>query len=270
MTLWLLGGHDPTHGAGLFRDLLTARLVAPALPRRFCVTARTAQGTGVPARAWPAPAGRLGRKLARWPAPSAVKVGLVPDGLGAEVAQLLRDVDAPVVVDPVLHASDGGALGATVVGLAPLLRRATLITPNRSEARALIEFGSESGSGVEAEPESAETLARTLGRRFGHCAVLLKDGHGTDPARVVDRLIEGEQITPFARPRRPGPDPRGTGCALATAIAVGLAQGRSLTASVRDAVVWLDRQRTHWILGSDGRAHLPDHDVGAPRSAADG
>lgn len=250
MTLWLLGGHDPTHGAGLFRDLVTARLVAPEIPRRFGVTARTAQGEGRPARAWPVPAGHLRARVARWPRPSAIKVGLVPDALAVEVAALVRSTGAPVVVDPVLWASDGGALGASAEGLAPLLAAATVITPNRPEAQALV-----------GEP----LTVAALGQRFAGHAVLLKDGHGADPTRVVDRLIRGSDVVELARPRWEGPDPRGTGCALATAIAVGLARARPLKAAVAEAVAWLDQQRRHCVPGPDGRAHLPDRDVLADR-----
>jgi hydroxymethylpyrimidine/phosphomethylpyrimidine kinase len=37
----------------------------------------------------------------------------------------------------------------------------------------------------------------------------------------------------------PGRTPRGTGCALATAIAVGLARGQSLEQAIDAAKVWL-------------------------------
>jgi hydroxymethylpyrimidine/phosphomethylpyrimidine kinase len=39
--------------------------------------------------------------------------------------------------------------------------------------------------------------------------------------------------------RLPGKSPRGTGCALATAIAVGLARGQPLEQAVEAAKLWL-------------------------------
>lgn len=245
MSLWLLGGHDPTHGAGLYRDLVTARRLAPALPRSFAVTALTVQGRGRPARACAVPASRLCARMTRWPPPRAIKLGLVPDALAEVVAELVARTGAPVVVDPVLWASDGGELGATPHGLAPLVAVATLLTPNRDEALALL------GGSV-----PALALPTALGRRFPTTAILLKDGHGSDPARVVDRLVLGPRVTSYARPRLPGPDPRGTGCALATAIAVGLAQGAALDRAIAEAIAWLDAERTRWHPGPDGRAHL--------------
>lgn len=249
MSLWLLGGHDPTHGAGLYRDLVTARTLAPALSRRFAVTALTEQGHGRPARAFPVPASRLHTRVSRWPRPLAIKLGLVPDELSATLADLLADTGAPIVLDPVLRASDGGSLGSTPLDLAPLLAIATLVTPNRDEALALL--------GTPTPPPPPE-LPAALARRFPTTAILLKDGHGSDPTHVVDHLIRAPLVTTYARPRLPGPDPRGTGCALATAIATRLAQAAPLDQAIADAIAWLDAARTRWRPGPDGRAHLPD------------
>ncbi len=251
MSLWLLGGHDPTHGAGLYRDLVTARWLAPALPRCFAVTARTQQGRGRAARACAVPASRLRARVAGWPRPLAIKVGLVPDELVMVVAELVAAAGAPVVVDPVLRASDGGALGASAQGLAGLLAVATVITPNLDEARALLDAEASASA-------SASELVEAIGQRWPTTAVLLKDGHGSDPSRVVDRLVRGKQVLELARPRIPGSDPRGTGCALATAIATHLALGATLELAVAKAVAWLDRARTRGSLGIDGRVHLPD------------
>lgn len=248
MSLWLLGGHDPTHGAGLYRDLVTARRLAPELPRRFAVTALTEQGRGRPARAWPVPADRLLQRVGDWPAPSAIKVGLLPDPLAPAVAARVARAGAPVVVDPVLRASDGGAMGATAIGLHALLRVATVVTPNRPEALALL------GESLVDDRQ----LAQALAERLWPAAVLLKGGHSSDPTHVCDWLVYDGGLEALRRPRLAGPDPRGTGCALATAVAVGLAQGQSLVAAVRAAVAWLDEHRRDACVGPDGRVHLRD------------
>jgi hydroxymethylpyrimidine/phosphomethylpyrimidine kinase len=64
----------------------------------------------------------------------------------------------------------------------------------------------------------------------------------------------GEQV--FDRSRIEGPDPRGTGCALATAIACGLAAGASVREAVSCGIEWLDVARTRTEPGPDRRAHL--------------
>jgi hydroxymethylpyrimidine kinase/phosphomethylpyrimidine kinase len=171
---------------------------------------------------------------------------LVPGPCVDEVCEALARADAPVVVDPVLRASDGGALGATASGVARLASLATLVTPNLPEAAAL--------TGLEIDDAS---LPGSVERLFAPTAVLLKGGHARDPAKVVDRLWSSGQVWLFERPRRPGPEVRGTGCALATAIACALAGGAPVETAVRQAIAWLDEQRGHCHMGPDGRLHLP-------------
>lgn len=246
MTLWLIGGRDPTGGAGVDRDLATARVVAPELSLSVVVTAETEQGDGLPARATPRAPAELSRDIATLPPPIAVKLGLVPDPLVDAVIDALRPFDCPVVLDPVLVASDGGALGSSARGLQRVARWATLVTPNRTEAREL------AGTGTIDADELLEAVAAAL----APSAVLLKDGHGDDPDEVCDRLCAAGVIDRFPRARRRGPDPRGTGCALATAIACYLASGVALVEACARAIAWLDEARTKTVFGRDGRPHL--------------
>jgi hydroxymethylpyrimidine/phosphomethylpyrimidine kinase len=46
-------------------------------------------------------------------------------------------------------------------------------------------------------------------------------------------------MQPLSAPRLPGASPRGTGCALATAIAIAIARGLSLGDAVAQAKAWL-------------------------------
>jgi hydroxymethylpyrimidine/phosphomethylpyrimidine kinase len=244
VSVWLLGGLDPTGGAGVLRDFSTASTVAPSRSVVCVVTAWTRQGYGVPAQAEPVEPVRIEAQLAGLEPPRAVKIGLVPAALVDVVLRVLEPLDAPVVLDPVLRASDGGALGSTPEALVPLVRRATLVTPNRHEADRLT-----AGSTV-SDPLEA------LAARFPETGLLLKGGHFGEPDRVVDRLWYGGRTRAFDRPRVPGPDPRGTGCALATAIACGLAGGESLEQAVASAIAWLDRARVHAVRRGDV-VHLP-------------
>jgi hydroxymethylpyrimidine/phosphomethylpyrimidine kinase len=227
--VWLLGGLDPTGGAGLLRDFATARAFGPSLRTRSVVTAFTMQGHGGPARARAVSVDELRFQLNEGPDPAAIKIGLVPRELVDEVVAFVDRHRVPVVVDPVMVASDGGALGSDPDALRPLLERATLVTPNRDEAARLELRG----------------------------AVLHKNV-GDDPNLVVDVLVEGAARHRFERPRNTGPDPRGTGCALATAIACGLALGDDLHDAVANAIAWLDHARAHTLaLGSDGHQLSP-------------
>src|SRR5258708_1972934 len=107
----------------------------------------------------------------RAPVPGGVKIGMDPTPAVASASlRSLESFAGPVVVDPVLAASSGGALWqGPLEALAPLLRRATLITPNAPEAAAL------TGQPV-ATLADAGTAAATL-RARAIPAVLVKGGH---------------------------------------------------------------------------------------------
>src|SRR5262249_51640932 len=103
----------------------------------------------------------------------AVKVGMVgTSDLAEAIGQALAGFAGPVVFDPVLGASSGGALyGGAPAGLDALIRRATLVTPNLGEAAVL--------AGMERleSLDDARAAAQRL-RARGAAAVLVKGGHG--------------------------------------------------------------------------------------------
>jgi hydroxymethylpyrimidine/phosphomethylpyrimidine kinase len=225
---------DPGGGAGILRDVATARALGA---HAFAVgTAWTEQGPGVH-RVEPRAPAAVREALARAVAagPAAVKIGMA---VGPETAAAILDGLAgyagPVVVDPVLATSRGGVLwDAEPRALMPLLRRATLVTPNGPEAAALTGLPVATAAG-------AEAAGRALVAREGRAAVLVKGGHLDEGAAdVVDWLVTPAGATPLAHPRLPGPSPRGTGCALATAIAVELGRGAALLQAGASATTWL-------------------------------
>jgi hydroxymethylpyrimidine/phosphomethylpyrimidine kinase len=234
------GGLDPSGGAGLIRDLLTAR--AMEAKAHIVATALTDQDDagvfGVEIRAGDRVRRELAAALARTQRqgrPAAVKIGMVGDAaLVPALVEALSGFAGPVVYDPVLAASSGGALyRGELAALDPLLARATLVTPNRGEAAALAGVAVDDVAG-------AEAAARAL-RARGARAVLVKGGHLAG-AEACDVLVSDAGVQVMRAPRVPGKDPRGTGCALATAIAVGLARGQALPDAVAAAKAWLHAQ----------------------------
>jgi len=145
------------------------------------------------------------------------------------VAARLQGKRAPIVLDPVFGASAGGAF-LDRAGLARLRERllplATLITPNLAEAGMLL------GEAAPCSIPEMRGAARRL-RERGAQAVLVKGGHlAGEPADVLD---DGEDDPPvFAAPRLDG-EMRGTGCVLASAIALACARGTPLRAAVAEA-----------------------------------
>jgi hydroxymethylpyrimidine/phosphomethylpyrimidine kinase len=240
--LVVVGGLDPGGGAGLLRDVATA--TARGARVHAVGTAWTEQGTVVH-RVEPREPGhltaavryavaeidRIGRNRA---VSRAIKIGMVP---GAAAARAILDglagYDGPLVVDPVLASSRGGVLfEGTATDMLPLLQRATLVTPNAPEVAWL------TGLTVRDAGE-AEAAGQSL-RAAGVSAVLVKGGHiEQDREQVTDLLVTPAETVRLRHPRIAGPSPRGTGCALATAIAVELALGGALEPAVRVATAWL-------------------------------
>ena len=245
MSLWLFGGVDPTGGAGITRDARTVSQLAPQLAVTAFATAQTRQGHGRPAEADPATPDGLRRLADAAEGPRAIKIGLVPAVVAPVVLAIVSAHDVPVVVDPVLAATDGGSMGAEPDALAPLLSLATVATPNLPEARMLCPAVAD------------DELADAWRARFGTAWLLLKGGHADDRDEVADLLVGPGDRTTYRRARQPGPDVRGTGCALATAIACGLAVGDDVASAVTAAISWLDHVRRHATAGPDGRLHLP-------------
>jgi hydroxymethylpyrimidine/phosphomethylpyrimidine kinase len=233
----IIGGLDPTGGAGLLRDAWTIETRACMAELHVIVAVLTVQGRGRPASGYPVARAQLERELERADALEleAVKLGALADAHVEPLMSALgrwRARGTQVVLDPVMRASDGGTIGASPAGLHALADHVDLITPNPDELAALARVG----------PLRCATLAKS---------------EPALPDAVRDRLIlpEGAEHV-FERPRVPGPDPRGTGCALASAIACELARGLALPLACERAIAWLDAARRRLVLGPDGRWQL--------------
>ena len=229
-----IGGLDPTGGAGLVRDLLTAEaLGAKAILVGTAWTRQDESGVkGVEPRSPGMVRAGLAQALAACPpSRTAVKIGMVASGgIAAAIVSGLHAWQGPVVFDPVMGASAGGSLfDGAPADMLPLVRRSTLVTPNLEEAAWL------TGRAVETLDHARHAAQALAG--LGPAAVLVKGGHLPGAATDVLCSSAGERL--FEGTRLPGRNPRGTGCALATGIAIGLARGQPLEQAVGDANVWL-------------------------------
>lgn len=228
-----VGGLDPGGGAGLLRDWKTAgELGAPAVVVGTAWTRQDSRGVqGIEPRDPALVAAALAQVLESSPALTAVKIGMLANpAIAAAVAAVLAGWAGPVVFDPVVRATSNGVLfNGNPDDLAALLARATVVTPNLAEAAWL------TGAPV-TSPAEAESAALLLCQR-GAQAALVKGGHLDGAA--VDVLCLGTHVRTFHANRLPGASPRGTGCALATALAVYLARGLALNEAVGQAKSWL-------------------------------
>jgi hydroxymethylpyrimidine/phosphomethylpyrimidine kinase len=232
-TVLSIAGSDPTGGAGLQADLQVFR--ARGVHGAGILTALTVQDTHRVHQSLPAfPSVVLDqiRVLLRDVQPAAVKLGmLATDDIVRNVLIGLAELDpaVPLVLDPVLEASDGTPLleRRAWQSLGPLIERATLVTPNLPEAEALTGVSTQDTAGC-------ERAARELIEGFGAHAVLLKGGHRSGAPDDLLALREGSAIElHWLEGERIDAGPvHGTGCALSAAIAAELAKGESLRSAV--------------------------------------
>ena len=158
-----------------------------------------------------------------------IKAGMLGSG---EIVQVLVDVlvqypDVSLVLDPVLKASSGRPLldrGGIELLRKELLLRTLLITPNLPELAELAGLGEMNSS--EQEGEAAQILLK-----LGCQAVLVKGGHRSGEA-AIDRLFNHAGFVEFTSKKIVTQNTRGTGCALASLIAGGLANGLEMTVAV--------------------------------------
>jgi len=234
-----IAGSDPTGGAGLQADLQIFR--ALGVHGAGVVTALTVQDSGTVHEVLPAfPNVVLNqlRVLLRDIRPDAVKIGmLATDDVARNVDLGLRelggpDSGVPVVIDPVLAASDGTALLERRAWgfLRELCQGAALVTPNLSEAENLTGTDVSSDEGTEA---AACALVSDIGARAALVTGGHRDGAPNDLLAIRDgggvslHWLDGERVG--------GEAVHGTGCALSSAVAAELAKGREIRAAVETA-----------------------------------
>lgn len=244
-----IGGTDPTGAAGLLLDQAT--LAVFGVHGSGAVTAVTVQNAEGISEVTLMPASTVGAQIdavISTGAPACIKTGML---VGEDTVLALKHrVDrlgssTKLIVDPVLSASSGRRL-LDAEGQRALVRelfpRAALVTPNVPEAEVL------TGRTINCADDMS--IAADYCLALGASAVLIKGGHlplaegalvePEEQELVVDllRTLDGDELR-LARPRLSGPGFRGTGCALATAIAALLAEGNTLAAAVTQAGDWL-------------------------------
>jgi len=181
----------------------------------------------------------------------AVKTGMLAVGpivhLTAEVA---GEMDAPVVVDPVMVAAAGDRLLEPDAEAAyeDLIAEAALVTPNADEAEVL------TGIAIEDEESAREAGEELVGMGAG--AALVKGGHV--PGNTVrDVLVTAAGREVFEHPRIDTEATHGSGCTLSSAIAARLARGDAVDAAVEAGVSFMERAvRYHLdVGGGPGSVH---------------
>ena len=224
--LLLIGGHDPSGGAGLQADIETA--AALGCRATSLVTCLTTQDSRNVQSLHPQRPQDLQAQLELLLAdmqPDVIKIGLLGDAtLARLLAEHLHQLQIPLVLDPVLAAGGGSDLASEE--LIAVIREhwlpiSTLITPNRAEARRL--------SGLEDAHDAAQWLLQA-----GCQQVLLTGADEATGEQVRNTLFSAHGEQHFDWPLLPH-SYHGSGCTLASACACELALGRPASEAVERA-----------------------------------
>ena len=228
-----IAGSDSGGGAGIQADLKT--FAAFGVYGTSAITAITAQNTvGVTAMQ------EIGLDIISAQIDaimSDIGVDVVKTGLlsSASIVHLVavkaRERDFPaLVVDPVMIAATGARLlkmDAVKMICDELIPLATVVTPNIPEAEAL--------TGLEITDRAGMEQAAKAIHAMGAANVVVKGGHMEHEDSSDDLLFDGSEMKIFPGKRIQTTSNHGTGCTFASAVASGLAHGRSVERSVGDA-----------------------------------
>lgn len=253
----IIAGSDSSGGAGIQADIKTITMLGGYA--MTAITAVTAQNTlGVQAvELLPAKfvVAQIDSCLSDIGA-DVVKIGMLGSAeIAHAVADQLEQLDWPIVFDPVMVATSGAVLADadTIAAFRRLMTLATVVTPNLPELAVL--------AGTACEDEKAVIAAAgALARRSG-CAVLAKGGHATGDT-LLDVLVDpDERVTRFEDRRIATRHTHGTGCTLASALAIELGQGAPLRQAVDTARRFVRSALEHAPAFGGGSGPLGHHAV---------
>ncbi len=247
-----IAGSDNTGGAGLQADLRTFH--AHGVYGLSVATAITSQNSSGVQSVFPVPTEQVQRQLYTLMddfSPRAAKTGMLASSETARiVAGWLRQHPVPLVVDPVLKASDGTLLSekSLLTDYTSLLfPLATVITPNIPETEIL--------TGISISNQNDVQKAAAKLRNWTNGVIVIKGGHWNngDP---VDFVFSPGLDFQLSAKRLPY-NVHGTGCIFASGIAAGIAKGSSPLESILQAKHTITRGIAESSVTRGGMRYIP-------------
>jgi hydroxymethylpyrimidine/phosphomethylpyrimidine kinase len=247
-----IAGSDSGGGAGIQADLKA--FAACGVHGMTAITALTAQSTvAVEAVAAVEPEMIVAqvRAVRRDIGVDAVKIGML--GTVETIAAVERALDeldpaTPIVLDPVMVAESGAALlqeDARAALVARLLPRATVVTPNVPEARALAGQAAAGGAATRDAPATDDAAGDAALPALAHAVhalgprcVVITGGHRDE---ATDLFFDGEQLVEIPGVRHPDGAAHGSGCTHSSALAAHLAHGFAPLEAARAAKAYASR-----------------------------
>lgn len=230
-----IAGSDCSGGAGIQADIKT--VTAHGMYAMSAITALTAQNTTGVYGVLEASPDFVGQQLDCIFTdifPDAVKIGMVsnPRIIEAIAEKLIKYKAKNIVIDPVMVSTSGSKLisdDAIDTLRQVLLPIGDIITPNIPESEVL--------TGLRITDRADMEKAASMIRGDISGAVLVKGGHLVSDA--TDYLLDSNGGHWFSSKRIDTDNTHGTGCTLSSAIACGLAEGKSMTEAIASAKEYL-------------------------------
>lgn len=257
-----IAGSDSGGGAGIQADLKTMEAVGTF--GTSAITAVTAQNTRGVTSTHVLPTEEVAAQIRAVRddfAVRSVKTGMLAT---AEVIDTvlteLRDMNEPLVVDPVMVAASGDRLldAQAESAYESLIGTATLVTPNADEASVL--------TGIEIQNHDDQIAAAEELLETGVDAALIKGGHLSGEL-VHDVLVTPDRERSFKHSRIDTVDTHGSGCTLASVIAARMALGDDLFEAVESGISWMLRPVRYPIDAGSGPGSV--HHLANLRNEAD-
>ncbi len=164
---------------------------------------------------------------------AAIKTGMLySENIIEEVYHVLKDLNIPLIIDPVMVAKGGASLlhDKAVHSLqTKLFSISTVITPNIPEAEVL--------SGMDIVTANDRQEAAKVLMSYGAKCVVMKGGHIEDNQQFAEDtvyLANGEKFT-LQTERVQTKNTHGTGCTFSAAITAFLANGYSIREAIIEA-----------------------------------
>jgi hydroxymethylpyrimidine/phosphomethylpyrimidine kinase len=239
-----IAGSDSGGGAGIQADLKT--FASLGVHGMSVITSITAQNTYEVRAVFDLPLNIIEaqfRAVAEDIGVDASKTGMLSNSdIVKLVANLVKNYELPVVVDPVMIAKSGASLlkeEAVEALMRYLIPVATVVTPNKFEAERLAGLSINSLS-------DAKKAAKYIVEELGAQAVVLKGGH-IEGDESVDILYYSGTFKEFRAKRIHTKNTHGTGCSFSAAITAELAKGKPIDEAVKIAKMFITTAIEHGL-----------------------
>ncbi|MGE4456472.1 MAG: bifunctional hydroxymethylpyrimidine kinase/phosphomethylpyrimidine kinase [Arcobacteraceae bacterium] len=223
-----IAGSDSGGCAGIQADIKTAE--AFGCFSTTCITVLTAQNTTGVKEIYPVNPDFIKSQLEAIFEDynvSAVKTGMLFDKEIIEtVTSVLVDKNIPIVVDPVCISRSGDKLlkDDAIEAYEKLFALSTVVTPNFYEACYILNAN-----------DTIDIINNANRFITKHNTALLIKQFPKNNQFTTDTLIDAKLVEEFSSPTVDTKHNNGTGCSYSTAIACGLANGKTLDTSISDA-----------------------------------